>query len=87
MQQIVIDLYREIRQGGVGLFIVIVFMGSMLYSTYRAEQRADMYSRNMTEERIETNKILSDISSTTRAIQHRLGVLEMKVENNSKSTK
>lgn len=82
MHKGLIEIYREIREGGIALFLVVAFMAFMGYSTYRAEQRADLYSKAMAEERIETNKILADISATMRAIQHRLGILEYKVEGN-----
>ncbi|MGL6024276.1 MAG: hypothetical protein ACRC0F_06650, partial [Cetobacterium sp.] len=73
--------YREIKEGGIAIFLVVAFMSFMGYATYRSEQRADMYSRVMAEERIETNKILADLSATMKAIQHRLGILEYKVES------
>ncbi|MGL5051551.1 MAG: hypothetical protein ACRC6E_13125 [Fusobacteriaceae bacterium] len=75
-------MYREIKSGGIDLFLVIAFMSFMGYSTYRAEKRADLYAQVMANERVETNKILSELSATMRAIQHRLGVLETKIERN-----
>ncbi len=81
MHKGLIDIYAEIREGGIALFLVVGFMAFMGYSTYRAEQRADKYAEVMAVERIETNKVLADLSATMKAIQHRLGVLEFKIES------
>lgn len=80
MHKGLIEIYTEIREGGIALFLVVAFMAFMGYATYRAEQRADKYADIMANERIETNKVLADLSATMKAIQHRLGVLEFKIE-------
>lgn len=77
----VIEIYREIKEGGVVMFTIVCFIGSLVYSTYRSENRADNYVRVMADERIETNKILSEISATMKSIQNRLDVVEYRIKN------